>query len=201
MMSGTQGASFVHAVSSRPDSNPMARNIEIKARVENIDEIARRVSAIANSGPAEIVQDDTFFNCAAGRLKLRAFPDGRGELIFYRRADCRGPKESFYLISRTPSSCSLQEILSLALGEAGRVEKRRMLYLVGRTRVHLDRVQGLGEFLELEVVLDDGESAEAGVAEAHVLMERLGIGPSQLIEGAYVDLLEKRRSDRRSPSA
>ncbi|MBP1602335.1 MAG: adenylate cyclase, partial [Bacteroidetes bacterium] len=63
----------------------MARNIEIKARVRNIAELTSKVAAIADSGPTEIVQDDTFFNCAAGRLKLRAFPDGRGELIFYRR--------------------------------------------------------------------------------------------------------------------
>lgn len=59
----------------------------------------------------------------------------------------------------------------------------------GRTRIHLDRVRGLGEFLELEVVLRDGESAELGVQEAHELMALLGVGDSQLIEGAYVDLL------------
>jgi predicted adenylyl cyclase CyaB len=167
----------------------MARNIEIKARIDSIAELARKVAAIASSGPTEIVQDDTFFECDAGRLKLRAFPDGRGELIFYRRADHNGPRESFYLISPTLAPSSLREILSLALGEAGRVEKRRTLFLVGRTRVHLDRVKDLGEFLELEVVLNDGESSQAGIAEAQALMERLGIDPSQLVECAYLDLL------------
>jgi adenylate cyclase class IV len=58
--------------------------------------------------------------------------------------------------------------------------------------VHLDRVEGLGEFLELEVVLEEGESAEAGTAEAHALMARLGIGTEQLVQGAYVDLLNAR---------
>ncbi len=167
----------------------MARNIEIKARIDSIAELAHKVATIASSGPTEIVQDDTFFECNAGRLKLRAFPDGRGELIYYRRADHQGPKESFYLISPTTSPSSLREILSLALGEAGRVEKRRTLFLVGRTRVHLDLVKDLGEFLELEVVLNDGESSQAGIAEAQALMERLGIDPSQLIECAYLDLL------------
>jgi predicted adenylyl cyclase CyaB len=169
----------------------MARNIEIKARVWNIAELTSKVAAIADSGPTEIVQDDTFFNCAAGRLKLRAFPDGRGELIFYRRADQHGPKESFYLISPTPSPDSLRDILTHALGQCGRIEKRRTLFLIGRTRVHLDQVKGLGEFLELEVVLKDGEPIEAGIAEAHELMMELGIDPSQLVEGAYVDLLSK----------
>jgi predicted adenylyl cyclase CyaB len=167
------------------------RNIEIKARINNLAELARKVAAIATSGPTEILQDDTFFKCDGGRLKLRAFPDGQGELIFYRRADQQGPKESFYLICPTPSSCLLREILSLAFGQSGRVEKRRTLFLVGRTRVHLDQVKHLGEFVELEVVLGGEESADAGIAEAHALMERLGVGPSQLIDGAYVDLLKK----------
>jgi len=169
----------------------MARNIEVKARIRSVAELARKVEAIADSGPTEIIQDDTFFNCDTGRLKLRSFPDERGELIFYRRADRLGPKESFYLISPTLSPCSLREILSRALGQSGRVEKRRTLFLIGRTRIHLDQVKGLGDFLELEVVLNDGEPPEAGIAEARALMERLGIEPSQLIEGAYVDLLNK----------
>ena len=170
----------------------MARNIEIKARIKSIAELTCRVAAVADLGPTEIVQDDTFFNCGAGRLKLRVYPDGRGELIFYRRADQHGPKESFYLISPTLSPGSLREILSLACGQSGRVEKRRTLFLVGRTRVHLDQVKDLGEFLELEVVLNEGEPPEAGIAEAHALMEQLGIESSQLIEDAYVDILSER---------
>ena len=65
----------------------------------------------------------------------------------------------------------------------------RTLYLVGRTRVHLDRVRDLGHFMELEVVLDESETAEAGVLEAHALMARLGVEPSQRVAAAYVDLL------------
>jgi len=176
----------------------MARNIEIKARIKSIAELTCKLAAIADSGPTEIAQDDTFFNCDAGRLKLRAFSDERGELIFYHRADRQGPKESFYLISPTLSPRSLREVLLHAYGQSGRVEKRRTLFLVGRTRVHLDQVEGLGEFLELEVVLGDEESAETGITEAHALMEQLGIDPSQLIEGAYVDLLNRAGSLRTS---
>ena len=75
----------------------MARNIEIKARVESIEALARKAAAIADEGPIEIIQDDTFFRCESGRLKLRAFSSEEGELIFYRRANQHGPKESFYL--------------------------------------------------------------------------------------------------------
>lgn len=168
---------------------PMARNIEIKARIEGIEQLEPRVAALAQQGPTPIAQDDTFFRCENGRLKLRAFSATEGELIFYRRADQAGPKESFYLRSTTAEPAALREVLTLAHGQAGRVRKQRTLYLVGRTRVHLDRVEGLGDFLELEVVLRDGEPAEAGVAEAHALMAQLQVPAGQLVERAYVDLL------------
>jgi len=167
----------------------MARNVEIKARVASLDAIARRAAGLSTAAPVEIVQDDTFFRCEQGRLKLRKFSDADGELIFYRRDDAAGPKPSFYLRSPTPAPDTLRESLALAWGVVGRVRKRRTLYLAGRTRIHLDRVEGLGEFVELEVVLGEDEPVEAGVAEARALMGLLGIEPVQLVEGAYVDLL------------
>lgn len=167
----------------------MPLNIEIKARVAHLRAIHQAFSGWADEGPVEIVQDDTFFRCDSGRLKLRAFSSDSGELIYYRRSDQAGPKESFYLRSPTAEPDSLREALTLAWGQVGRVRKHRTLFMVGRTRVHLDRVEGLGEFLELEVVLQDGEPTEVGVQEAHALMERLGVQPSQLEEGAYLDLL------------
>ena len=166
----------------------MARNIEIKARIASVEALIPAAAAIADKGPVEILQDDTFFHCENGRLKLRAFSGGEGELIFYRRANQAGPKESFYLRSPTSSPDTLRETLTLAYGQSGRVRKHRTLFLAGRTRVHLDRVEGLGDFLELEVVLEDHDATEAGMHEAHALMARLGVQPSQLVEEAYVDL-------------
>jgi predicted adenylyl cyclase CyaB len=167
----------------------MPRNIEIKARVADIEALTAKVTEIADQGPIEIIQDDTFFTCDAGRLKLRTFTVGQGELIFYRRNNQAGPKESFYVRSPTAAPETMREALTLAYGQAGRVQKRRTLFLVGRTRIHLDRVSGLGNFLELEVVLDEHEPVESGAREASQLIAQLGVEPSQLIEGAYVDLL------------
>ena len=65
----------------------MARNVEIKARVESLAAIEPLAAALSGQEPVFIDQDDTFFACANGRLKLRAFADGSGELIFYQRAD------------------------------------------------------------------------------------------------------------------
>jgi len=169
----------------------MARNIEIKARIDSIESLWPLVVNIADEGPIEIIQDDTFFPCSNGRLKLRAFSDHGGQLIFYQRPDSADPKQSFYVISPTASPDTLRQSLTLAYGERGRVQKHRKLFMVGKTRVHLDRVEGLGDFLELEVVLGEGEPNEAGVSIAHALLEKLGVSHHQLIEDAYVDLLAK----------
>jgi predicted adenylyl cyclase CyaB len=169
----------------------MSRNIEIKARIEAADAWSAKIAVLADEGPIDIAQDDTFFRCATARLKLRAFSGGTGELIYYRRADEYGPKESFYLRSPTSAPDSLRECLTLAYGQVGRVRKHRKLFLIGRTRVHLDAVEGLGQFLELEVVLADDEPAAAGVREAREFMAKLDIKPHQLIDDAYVDLLAR----------
>jgi adenylate cyclase class IV len=137
----------------------MPRNIEIKVHVASVEALIPKAAAIADRGPIEIIQDVTFFACEAGRLKLRVFSKEQGELIFYRRANQQGPKESFYLRSSIFAPDTLRECLSLAYGQAGRVQKHRTLFLVGRTRVHLDRVAHLGHFLELEVVLE-GENPQ-----------------------------------------
>jgi predicted adenylyl cyclase CyaB len=98
------------------------------------------------------------------------------------------------VLSPTSAPDSLRESLSLAYGQLGRVRKRRILFMVGRTRVHIDKVEQLGDFLELEVVLTDGEPSDAGIGEAHRLMESLDVKSHQLIDDAYVDLLSAGRA-------
>jgi predicted adenylyl cyclase CyaB len=179
----------------------LARNIEIKAHIPSVAALIERAAAFADEGPTEIEQDDTFFACPAGRLKLRSFASDAGELIFYRRSDEHGPKESFYVRTPTAAPDSLRQTLALAYGEVGRVRKRRTLFIAGRTRIHLDIVENLGEFLELEVVLRDDEDSSVGVREAEDLMQRLGVRPSQLIDRAYVDLLAERATGTRIETA
>ena len=83
-----------------------------------------------------------------------------------------------------------KRVLELAYGIRGVVRKRRYLYLVGHTRVHVDDVEGLGHFMELEVVLQPGQSDADGQAIAERLMSDLGVEKEDLLEGAYMDLLE-----------
>jgi predicted adenylyl cyclase CyaB len=169
----------------------MARNIEIKARIAGVAALQPLAARLADTGPTVFEQDDTFFACPHGRLKLRDQFGAGAELIFYQRADASAPKESFYLRVPVPDPNAMRELLQQAHGQAGRVRKRRVLFLVGRTRIHLDVVEGLGEFLELEVVLREGEAAEEGIAEAGRIMAQLGVTAQQLIRGAYVDHLRQ----------
>lgn len=167
----------------------MPSNIEIKARLRDREKVEALVRARADHGPEFIVQEDVFFPCENGRLKLRAFADNRGELIFYRRLDSEGPTESEFFKAPTSDPSAMATALKAALGEVGTVRKRRTLYLVGQTRIHLDEVEGLGDLLELEVVLELGQSADEGARIARELMAALGIREEDLEARAYVDLL------------
>lgn len=102
-----------------------------------------------------------------------------------------GPKLSSYSISNTADPAGLEDVLTQALGVRGKVVKERFLFLVGQTRIHLDRVQDLGEFIELEVVLTDSQTSQDGDVIAQELMNALGICQENLLTGAYMDLLQK----------
>lgn len=167
----------------------MPTNIEIKARIDSIERLLPVVASIADEGQEHVLQDDSFFSCPNGRLKLRGLSNNHGVLIFYRRADEPGPKPSFYVHSEPSDPDGLRAVLTDAYGQVGRVRKHRIVFHIGQTRVHLDRVEGLGEFLELEVAVGDGLEPDAAISEAHRLVAALGIEDAALIEGAYVDLL------------
>ena len=167
----------------------MPRNIEIKARIDSIEAVLPRAQAIAHTEPELIVQDDTFFKVPQGRLKLREFADGSAELIHYHRPDHGDTRASDYVRVPVPDPAALREALARACGIAGRVRKQRWLLLAGATRIHLDRVEGLGDFMELEVVLVEGQTDAEGSAVAEALMRALGLAGAERIAGAYLDLL------------
>lgn len=170
---------------------PVARNVEIKARLSEAQfESVEGCAAAAADGPVRILeQEDTFYRVSHGRLKLRRFADGQAELIAYERNDQQGPKLSSYVRHPCSDAETLHEALARSVGVKANVEKVRRLYLVGQTRVHLDRVKGLGPFLELEVVLHDGQSVEDGERIARELMASFEVDSAALVEQAYVDLL------------
>lgn len=168
------------------------RNVEIKARVDDLAALWAQVERIADR-PGELIrQEDVFFFTPKGRLKLRILALDAAQLVYYEREDSAGPRLSCYLVYPTAQPLVLRALLSAALGVRGVVRKERWLFWAGDTRIHLDHVEGLGDFVELEVVLDEGQSMAEGEARAAELMAALGIRADQLEEGAYIDLLERK---------
>jgi len=170
----------------------MPRNIEIKARIHDFDEIRRRAEALSDTPCETILQEDIFFNVATGRLKLRIFNPASAQLIYYNRPDTAGPKRSEYFITPSSDPEGLKNVLARAYGIRGLVKKTRSLYLIGQTRLHLDEVEGLGHFLELEVVLRPEQNDAEGQSIAEELLQKLGVQSSDLLAEAYMDLLEKK---------
>jgi len=175
-----------------PLATHFRRNIEIKARIHDWCATVAKAEALAGSCLEHLRQHDSFFHTPRGRLKLREFSAERGQLIYYERPDESSAKMSRYMLYGTSAPAELHALLAASLEIRGTVTKERLVFLHGKTRIHLDRVEGLGEFLELEVVLDPSEDERAGRETANALLDELAIGPEQLIEGAYIDLLEKR---------
>jgi len=170
----------------------MARNIELKARARAFDELRERAASLADDAPLIFRQQDFFYDVPRGRLKLRQFDDGTpSELIFYQRDDKDGPKASYYTRSPVTNPEAMHALLATALTTRGIVTKERHVYLVGRTRIHLDRVDGLGDFVELEVVLQPEDDEAGGTAEAHAVFAKLGVPQADLVAHAYVDLLNE----------
>lgn len=172
----------------------MPRNIEIKARIGSVETVLAQALQAVGGQPVQIEQDDTFFRVPHGRLKLRQFADGSAELIHYHRPDTDQAKASDYVRVAVPEAAALREALARGCGLLGRVRKTRWLLIADEggfsTRIHLDRVEGLGDFMELEVVLKDGQSDAEGVAVAQALMVRLGLHEAPQLAGSYLDLLQ-----------
>ncbi|KAF8362576.1 hypothetical protein PRIPAC_89499, partial [Pristionchus pacificus] len=133
------------------------RNIEIKAPVTDWDDLITRAKKESGTDGVVIEQIDVFFHSQNGRLKMRSLKkEGQEshELIWYERSDQEGPKLSTYdKITMEKKQCDeMTLLLRHSNGVRGEVRKTRTLFLVGQTRVHCDRVEGLGEYVELEVV-------------------------------------------------
>lgn len=167
----------------------VAANIEIKAVLDDVWRAAATARRLSGSAPRLIEQEDVFFPVPSARLKLRTLGPDSGELIRYQRPDIAGPRVSDYTVARTSDPRMLLSILREVLGTLGTVRKKRLLFLVGQTRVHLDDVEDLGHFLEFEVVLRPGQTEEEGYSIIEHLLTEFEIDRSQLRSEAYIDLL------------
>ncbi|HEV2873933.1 MAG TPA: cytidine deaminase [Thermoleophilaceae bacterium] len=165
------------------------RNIEFKARDPQPARTLELALALGADDRGEIAQTDTYFSRARGRLKLREQQPGDAELIQYRRADAPGARESEYRRVATADAPALRDALDAALGTLVVVEKRRRLLLRENVRIHLDEVEGLGSFLELEAVTGPDADLAAERDKLERLRAELEIRDNALVPLGYSDLL------------
>ncbi len=168
-----------------------SRNIEIKAIASDFSKQKKIAESLSEKKTKILKQEDYYFKIDKGRLKLRVLSINKGELIYYERPDDTGPKLSSYQIYNTDTPNKLINVLDSSYGIRNIVRKTRYLYLHKRTRIHMDVVDSLGEFIELEVVLGRNDDLSKGEQDAEYLIKRLGIKDTDLIGSSYIDLLEK----------
>jgi len=134
-------------------------------------------------------QVDTYFHVPSGRLKIR---EGRIEnaLIFYQRTDAGRARRSKIEMMMLPPRNSIRAILSAAIGVLAVVDKRREIYFVGNVKVHLDRVRGLGKFVEVEAISRGGSVAKIR-EQARRFQKLFGIKASDIVAQSYSDMILK----------
>ncbi|XP_062582629.1 uncharacterized protein LOC134244365 [Saccostrea cucullata] len=172
----------------------MPFTVDVKAKIFDLEAFKEKVKVKSQSEGEVLVQEDIFFNVPQGRLKLRNTENKRSELCFYERPDQEEGKLSDFATSFISDPEGLKETLKRALGIKGILKKVRNYFQIGQTRIHVDQVEGLGNFMELEVELREGQSLEEGQEVAMALMEELGVPSDHLISVAYIDLLLQKQT-------
>jgi adenylate cyclase class 2 len=165
------------------------RNLELKAQDRDPCRSVQACEELGADDRGTLTQRDTYFEASRGRLKLREEPDAVAHLIAYERPDLAGNKESRYRLIEVPDPVELQEALAAVLGITVVVSKTRRLFIFEGVRIHLDRVDSLGDFIEFEgVAADDGDPG-AFAKLLDDLRGSFGIRDEDLLDGSYSDLL------------
>jgi predicted adenylyl cyclase CyaB len=169
-----------------------SKNIEIKVRLRDRPrvEVALQRLGARDAGPE--TQHDIFYRAANGRLKLRDSSRDGAMLIQYQRADAAAVRDSNYRLAAVTDLDALRAVLDDALGRSGEVHKRRHLWWLDNVRVHLDDVEGLGAFLELEAIVDPAHPEDACRKRVEELLDCFGVASADRAAIAYVDLLDAR---------
>jgi len=164
------------------------QNLEAKFKLDDLERARKQAEAIKYQFKATLVQRDTFFRVTEGKLKLREEESGAW-MIFYGRRDSRDLKLSSYEIVSIAEPEKTREMLTQALGTIATVRKTRILMMRDHVRLHLDRVDDLGEFGEIEAVLGEHGDPEASRPAVDELLRVLNINRENLIAESYFEML------------
>ncbi len=171
-----------------------SKNIEIKAYSNNLDNIREILDEKKAYFKGVDHQIDTYFNAPNGRLKLR---EGNIEnnLIHYNRLDQSAPKQSDFTLFKTEDKESLKDILAKSMGIKVIIDKKREIYFIDNVKFHLDVVEDLGTFVEIEATDMEGKkAAEELLIQCQYYLNLFGIGEQDLITNSYSDLLLAKRN-------
>ncbi len=167
----------------------MINIVEIKARSTNqekIRDILLLKHAICKGTDHQI---DTYFRVQQGRLKLRE-GDIENNLIHYHRENKEGPKLSSVTLYRSEPDSSLKEVLTKANGILVVVDKIREIYFIDNVKFHIDVVQELGTFIEIEAIDETGiRGNDELLKQCEFYLDLFGISKHDLISVSYSDLL------------
>lgn len=173
-------------------------NIEFKARMRDEKQVRAALKSLRPRMAGTDHQVDTHFNAPSGRLKLRQ-GSIENALIFYQRQNTAKVRPSRILLcefSDPAQGRTLKKVLASALGIAAVVDKVREIYFVDNVKIHLDRVRGLGQFLEVEAFVKEG-SLRRGRKQAEQIKDLFGVLPDDILSQSYSDMILKRRRKRR----
>jgi len=166
------------------------KNIELKISLPNNINMSKALKEIGAKHKGKLFQVDTYFCCSKGRLKTREINNKKFEIIFYQRPNKKASKVSNYQIINLDKS-QLEEIKHLfknIFGEKTVVKKRRDLWIYKNTRIHLDKVLGLGAFLELETVVNKITINKAR-EENNEIINLLRINNFKKLSKSYSDMI------------
>jgi len=164
--------------------------IEIKAHCPNPTKIKKFLEEQKAIFKGIDHQIDTYFKVPNGRLKLR---EGTIEnnLIHYNRPNQAGPKKSLVSLYQSQADSSLKTVLTNALGIKVVVDKKRAIYFIDNVKFHIDEVQQLGHFVEIEAI-DEHNTMEEAVLQAQCekYIQLFQISPADLLTNSYSDMME-----------
>jgi adenylate cyclase class 2 len=165
------------------------RNIELKARDPDPGRSLEVCRTLGAEDHGEISQRDTYFEVSKGGLKLREERPGQPHLIQFERANEPQQRESRYHLIEVDDGAVLCAALAAAIGIRSVVAKRRRLFLWHDVRIHLDDVEQLGTFIELEAVAPPDSDLTHEHRLISELRDALGITDERLVAVGYAEQL------------
>jgi adenylate cyclase class 2 len=170
----------------------MPKNYELKVPIQNILRAKYKartyISVKKNPRMFSESQKDIYYNVSKGRLKLRIIDGKRGTLIFYERKEKTGKRISNYLLAETGNPAELDNIMRKLYKVLVIVNKKREIYIANNVRIHVDKVRGLGNYLEFEIIFNSIREAKKTMTE---LITLFGLKENTFIKSSYSDLLLK----------